>query len=220
MNYVREIRTIPDLSERFRLLCLLYSRLVAEEGVGIRPFSNRDMPVFSALQPQEKMDSLTRLCRMVEVMEEMNSSGQSLRDTTKFLWRTLAHLSWAPQSDIFHHIEEADVVSVHTPDSRRIFQNVNFFDYVSYTVEQIYASTFSSRFKRDSAVAEQIEYHAHEIFSGRITKTLNPGIPEYLCQETDSEEKRRFFLRFKAFSPLRCEDQICAIVSVARFRFP
>lgn len=220
MDHVREIRTIADLDERFRLLCLLYSRLIAEEGVGIRPFISRDLRDFADLTAQQKLESLTHLFQMVEVMDEMKRSGQSLKDTSKFLWRTLTHRGWVPQSDIFHMIEESDVVSIHTPDARKIFQNVNYFDYVSYTVEQIYASTFKGRFKRDAAVAEQLDYHAQEIYGGRITRTLDPGIPEYLCEEINSEEKRKFYSKVKALSPLRLGDQICGIVSVARFRIP
>ena len=136
---LKQIRESGQLDHQFREMCLYYAAILGEEGVRVRPYISPELPIFSKLPENEKKSAISLISSILEVCEEVRGEGWSLRDNRRLIWRALSKLGWTPGSDIFGLMEDGDVICFHDANQRLIFQNLNFFTWVSYTLEDFTA---------------------------------------------------------------------------------
>ena len=183
-------------------MCLYYADLLAKEGVRVRPFRGPELPVFSKLKENEKQSAIAQVSTVLEVFEEVMAAGGSLKDSNKLVWRAMAKLGWTPTSDAFSRMEDGDIICFHDATQRMVFQNLNFFDWVSYTLEDLYGGMWYTHSRREDQVAQKIYELAVEVFTGVHETSIEPDLPEHVMHEVDTEEMLKFLIKIKCVSPL------------------
>ena len=215
---LKKIQDLTDHGEKFRQMCLHYAHLLAAEGKIVKPFHSSELPVFSALNAEQKQTAIDFIGSALVVFEETQAEGFRLSDSPRLLWRALRKLKWTPQSDVFDKIHETDVVTVYSAQQIQTFQNLNFFDWVSVTLEDLYAAPWHHYSRREAKCAELIYKHAIELFSGGRPSTFSPGIPEHYIEEVGTEGLTKFYIDVHTFSPLKQDGQIVGALVLNRCR--
>ncbi len=215
---VRKFQDVADFNTKFRELCCYYSDLLASEGKKVRPIRGPDLPVFSALPLEKKQRAIDFITSALEVFEETRAEGYKLVDSPKLLWRSLRKLGWTPQSDVFDRIGDKDVVNVYSSEQVQVFQNLNFFDWVSLTLEELYANPWHQYSRRERHCAELAYQSAVEVFHGVRASTFSPDIPEHYVEEIDTAENRKFYIKIHTASPLRQNGNVVGLLAINRCR--
>lgn len=200
-------------------MCLYYASLLAKEGVRVRPFRSPELPVFSKLKDSDKKSAIAQVSTVLEVFEEVLAKDGSLKDSNKLVWRALARLGWVPSSDIFSHMKDGDVICFHDAGQRMIFQTLTFFDWVSYTLEDLYGGLWYTHSRREDAVAQKIYEFAVEVFTGVHQESVEPNVPEHVMHEVDTEEMLKFWIKIARACPLKSDGQITGMLVINRCRW-
>lgn len=187
----------------FRSMCLRYSDLLAEEGISKRPFKSPELPSFSKLTIEKKRDAIDQLCCALELLDETRAEGASLKDSPRLLWRCIRKLGWIPQSDVFDKIESGDVVEIYDLRQKHIFQNLEFFNWISYTIEEVFSMHWYEGVRREPGIVERLYELASRILSGEYATTMPSGIPEHSIQEVGSELELNYLMTLRYLSPLK-----------------
>ena len=157
---------ITDLDEKFRQMCLDYTELLAEEGTRVRPFRLPTLPFFSKLVLKKRSKRSKKSVTRLEVFEETRGEGFRLKDSPKLIWRSLIKLGWNPPSDIFDKIGDDDVIAIYDTEHTHVFQNLNFFEWMSFSLEELYSTPFYQYARREQWAAEAAYKIAVEVSSG------------------------------------------------------
>jgi hypothetical protein len=207
-NTLKKLSDITEVDEQFRELCLYYSSLLQIEGIHARPFRAFDLPVFSALPPERKRSTVDHIRSILEVFEDTVSEGTSLRNSRKLTWRAVAKLGMVPQSDIFDKLKDSDVITIYSNQNVMLFQSLNFFEFVSVTLEDLYSNRWDQCSRREAWALEKLLPIAVDVFTGRRLQTFDPLIPEHYCEEVGTEELLKFYIHIRLISPLRTDHQV------------
>jgi len=213
-NALKKISEISDSNHQFRELCLYYSALLQTEGVRARPFQSPDLAVFSVLSAERKQATVEHIRSILNVFEETLAEGTRLRDNRRLTWRAVQMLGWVPQSDIFDKIGDSDVINIFSNQSTLVFQTLNFFNYVSLTLEELYSNPWSQCSRREAWAVDEIVTHGVAIFTGQNAGTYDPRLREHYCEEIGTEEQLKFYIKIRYFSPLRCGGQVAGVIAV------
>jgi hypothetical protein len=174
--------------------------------------------LISSLGEDQKVKIISRLQSDVLLFEETLGAKERLTDSPRLLWRYLVKSGLTPCSDIFGKIEETDVLNVYGLDQDLIFQNFSFFDWTSFTLEQIFFEKWYKATQRDPAVTRQVYEAAVKVFSGESKGTVDPEIPWHVVEEVESELLFQFHLRIKYISPLFVNQNIAGLLAVNECR--
>ena len=103
----------------------------------------------------------------------------------------------------FDYITEDDTVEVYSLAQVQTFRNLQFFRFVSFTLEQIHSQPWYQLTRRQPAAEAALAAAATKIISGAHKQTLNMSdLPEHLAEEVGSSELRRFTIEMKCLSPV------------------
>jgi len=207
-----------DLDDEFRQMCLRYAEFLAEEGTRARPFKDPSLPFFTGLSPDKKVQAIEKMRYALEVFEETRAEGFRLKDSPKLIWRSLRKLGWTPPSDIFDKMGDDDVIAIYDVEHTHVFQNLCFFDWISFSLEELYSTPFYRYARREVWAAEAAYKLAVETVSGEHPVTYVPDIKEHYVEEVGTEELLKFYLRYKCISPIRSGGKIVGSLVVAAFR--
>jgi hypothetical protein len=210
-------RPSSNLTEEFRARATLYSQRVGRAGTQIEPFPSSSNPLhFDRLEDSEKRAVISRLTDDLELFDQLEGEGFSLRDSSKLLWRYLHKGGFIPCSDIFDKIEDEDVVSLYSLEQKQIFQNLRFFDFVSLTLDDLFCSHWYAHSTRDASIEEAIYKIGVSFATGKLKGTIDPGLPVHVAQEVGTPDLMRFNIKIKYLSPVFTNSQISGIISVNR----
>lgn len=193
--------------------------VIREAGFQTRLWNDSELPLFRMLTAAQQVDVITDLVNRLELFQSARRDGVSLLDTRQLLWRSLRLCAWVPQSDVFDSIDEEDTVEVYSLDQRQTFRNLQFFKWVSFTLEQIHSRPWYELTTRNQAVESALHAEAGKILSGAVKTTLSlHAIPEHLVTEIGTEELRSFYLRMRCFSPVWQDGRLSGVIAVNRTR--
>jgi hypothetical protein len=201
--------------DRFLFLMDRYEYFVAKAGTKIRRAPpEKTKAIFLSADQALKERMIGRLKSEISIFEDALGAGESLEDSGRQLWRYLIKRKLVPCSDLFDKISETDTVQVYGCDFRLLFASLNFFDYVSFTLEQIFSETWQSAVVRDPKVIQQLTADFTQIFSGEIRHTVEPSAPSHLIEEIETESLLKSDLHVKWMSPVFSNDKVDCIVSI------
>ncbi len=218
LKKIHDLTDLPNLTEKFKQMCFYYSDLLASEGKKVSPLRGPGLPVFSALTMEQKQNAVDFIGSALAVFEETRAEGYQLVDSPKLLWRSLRKLGWTPQSDVFDRIGDKDVVNIYSSQHVQVFQNLNFFDWVSLTLEELYANPWHQYSRREQDCAQLAYQGAVELFHGNRPATFDPEIPEHYVEEIDTEENRKFYIKIHTVSPLKQNGNVVGLLAINRCR--
>jgi hypothetical protein len=135
------------------------------------------------------------------------------------LWRSLRRGGWTPNSDVFDAIEKDDTVEVYSLQMKQIFRNLEFFKYISYTLEEVHGGTWYELVSRDDEAQKILFESAMKIVTGEVKTTVDVShVPNHMIQELRSPEKRKMMIQMKVLSPVMRDGETIAIIAVNRTR--
>lgn len=208
-----------ELTNKVRTGLHRMSELIRASGINVVPYLDESLPIFSTLEIDRQTSALGDVQRVVELLETSVRDGHSLLDTRQLLWRSLRQFGWTPNSDVFDFITEEDTVEVYSLSQIQTFRNLQFFRYVSFTLEQIHSYPWYQLTRRQPAAEAAIAAAAEKIIAGSSKNTLDLRyIPEHIIEEVGSTELRRCSIEMKCLSPVFQNGELCAVISVNRTR--
>jgi hypothetical protein len=210
--------SLSDPVERFRALSLAFRDFMAEEGLAVIPFESPELPLFRKLDQASQQQALQVLGMSLEVFAEVKAEGNSLRDTPKLLWRCLSRLGWTPTEDIFDKIEDGDVVEIYSLQQVGLFRNLCFYEYVSFTLEQLFASTWYELTERDPEPTRKLYEMAMGFIRGEITQTIDPQVQPHVIRELRSARLLDIEITMRFCAPLKHKRDLSGIMVVNRSR--
>jgi len=210
---------LADRVEHARALLVQMADLFTDAGVPVRAFTSPDLPVFRSHSPEEQVMLIRELESRVELFASAAKENIDLRDTRQMLWRSLRKGGWTPNSDVFDSIEDSDTVEVYSLDMKQIFRNLEFFKYISYTLEEVHGGTWYELVTRNEQAQALLFEAAMKIVNGQVKTTLDVSfVPNHTCEEVKSSEKRKFMIQMKVLSPVFRDGEMVAIIAVNRTR--
>ena len=186
----------------------LSGRTVLAEGVGVRPFRSADLPVFSKLSPDRKREAIAEVETVLQILMDTRADGFSIKDSPRLIWRALRRFGLTPLGDIFDKMGDEDIVQIFSHRQTAIFSNLNLFNWITFTLEDLHTGAWFELTRRDEAVLPALHRSAVEVLSGLRAETFEPAVPEHLVSEVGTEGMMQFLFRLKYVSPLRENGQI------------
>lgn len=166
--------------DRFCSLMDQYAVFVEKAGKKARRTSpDVTRALFQSFDSAQKERVIERLQREIVILQETLEAGEPLANPSRQLWRYLAHTRQVPCSDIFDKITMTDTIQVFGADHRLHFVSLNFYDYVSFTLEQIFGETWHGATRRDAEIEQRLYEVFVKAFSGnfvRRRRSMFPGI--------------------------------------------
>lgn len=203
-------------SEEFKKLSTEYCRLITHFGYKAKPFRN-DLPLrFESSSAAQKMRAIAYLDANIEILNECVASGESPKNSAQMLWRILRKIKATPEMDIFDKIEEGDVVEVYYDDHVQIFRNLEFFNYCSFTVDELLCGKWYNLYKRDFVSTLKMLRMAFKLLSRKLDVTTAWNVPEHIFDEVGSEEKLRHSIILKYASPIKSQGHMIGAICTSR----
>lgn len=207
----------PDLENQFLRLGKEFEAEWKRVGIPVKFMRGKDPVEFRKASPDARAAALSYLDFNVAIIRDMTASGESARDTKRFLWRALQKLQLTPPSNLMEYIEtEDDIVEIYLMDEIQIFRSVRFFEITSFTIEELLCRPWHRLVGRSVLPTIAMMGVILKFKLGLINKPIPWGVPEHIVWEKDTPEKVRFRMKLKYFIPLRYEGRCVGIVGVNR----
>lgn len=205
-------------AEVFRELALRYTEIGAREGIRILPYQSPDMPYFQKATPEQRSRAITYLKTIVDIHEETIAAGDKPINSRRLIWRALGKLSLVPGPDIFENFSDEDSVIIYNDEQTMIFWNLQFFNYISFTVEQMFFCPWHEFTKRSDEIHQKLYDMAVNVITGKTTKNFIPGVPGHEVQEINTPESLRTWMELPFGSVLTKNGTLGGILIVQKMK--
>ena len=204
-----------SLNQDFMSLTEDLSRWLAAEGIRCRAYTP-GLPHFSKLTLVQRQQIVENVRFYHELCQEQMNDGYKIVDSLVLTWRALNKLGLAPRSDLFTKVTDEDIIEVYAGDGRQLYRNFRFFDFCSYTMEDLQSLEWWSLYKRDEAITDKLYDIVGRIFTGEIEGTVVPDCAPHIVSETSSLEKIHMVYEPRMISPLYCNRAVSAVIAIVR----
>lgn len=174
------------------------------------------LPYFSALSINQQIATVNRLKFYHDLCTEQVSEGQSLRDSKRFTWRALVKLSLSPHADFLNRITEGDIIELYNEDGVQVFRNLEFFDFCSYCIEELYCVEWWRLFQRDDQISSQLLEMIPKLFQKKYPEGLEAPLPRHQVVETFSRDKFHIDFFMKYIGPLFHNKRVSALICIEK----
>jgi len=213
--------TSEHLKQSFRELALVLSSMGASINVPIRPYVLSSLPHFGALSLSEQQNAVMKLAQYVSICQDVIASGGSLKSSRTFVWRAFRAFGWKPSSKLFESMDEDHIVEVYDFNNVQLFRNMKFFEYCSYTLEDIFTRPWMNLFVRENPEqTEELVKCMTDLAASKSHETIFPSIATQKIYEVDSELKNRMNFDIESLTLLfDSTNQPAAFLSCERAEF-
>jgi len=217
----RQNTSEAEISQKFIELTLEVQRLGKTVQIEIIPFIDATLPYFSVLPWSKKIHVCQCLQNFVEICHETLASGNSLMDSRALVWNTIKYFKWKPSSDLFAKLLETDIVEIYDMDHVQIFRNFQFFEFCSYTLEDVFCRPWQDLFVRfDDTVFERLISCLTRLFTNPSHETIPTDVGFHHIQESKSVFRHTIDIDVKYISKLFGENrQVVAYVVTESAQF-
>jgi hypothetical protein len=188
--------------EPFKILLHRFSELAEQDGVKVSPNHGDQPTCFLALPPEKQTAVLENFSRYLQVCEEAASHRESLSQNRQLLWRMFSRLGVHPTSDLMDHIDNKEVIEIYDADYVQIFRNLKFFEFCSYTLDELLCRPFWELFRRDETLTPKLLERTAKVFSGEIQGVHWWKVGLHAVDEIESPSKYRGIVEYRLISPL------------------
>lgn len=207
---------MSDLTNKFRSQSENLCQILEEEGLLVRPYQLASLPFFQALSLPEQQQAIHLIENYCAVCHSARQAGASLRDGREILDQALAHFNLQVDSEVFDFIGPRKVFEFYSVNQTQFFRTANFFEYTSYTIEDLYSRSWMNLYDRDEQITRKIIGYASQILSGVAKGIVRPDLPEHVISERASLEKIKISVFFECLAPIRQDGEIVGIVAVVK----
>lgn len=203
----------------FKRLAVEYCQLVNQFGFNVKPFRNTASLQFEKCTPKQKLRAITYLDINIHLLNESVASGENPLNSAQLLWRALKKIKGTPEADLFDKIEAEDVVEVYLDDHIQIFRNLQFFNYTSFTIDELLCGTWYKLYQRDVITKLKMFKMSIRILAGKLKKTTPWNVPEHIFLEVNSQENLKHSLLLKYLSPLTNHGKMVGAICTSKATF-
>jgi len=186
----------------FRRVAMKISDLGASVGIKISPFHHPSLIFFSKLDDLNQRKVLEALNTYLNIYESVKSEGVSILNCSRVIWNALLQLGYRPTSDLFSHISDEHLIEVHDCNLIQVFRNLSFFNYCSYSLEELYCHQLVELYERDLKTEQNLMSLAPPLFSGEIRNVIDPNLQPHIIQEKISSAKLAVLCHVQKIAPL------------------
>lgn len=119
--------------------------------VGVRIIGYRDsrLPLFRALPLETQITIVHELKVYLEICDETRANGHGLNNSKQLVWYAMRKLGFIPPSNMFDLLDDSFVVEVHDRELHQVFRNFVFYEYCSYSLEELHCRPWPELYRRD-----------------------------------------------------------------------
>lgn len=119
------------------------------DGFNLIPYVDPELPYFLALPDKEQDLILQQLEFMIQIGNQLHSEKRSVRGS-QYAWAFCKALGLLPPHDLYARIPEDTVIEIYDANHKLIFACLDFFEIVSYSLEELYSRPWMDLFVRDN----------------------------------------------------------------------
>ncbi|GEM_PF-1738640 len=202
-----------DHSANFRNLSEELCQLIEAEGLSVRPYKIPTLPYFLQLTTEQKSSVLEHLQSYLDICRMVRSKKHSLKETAFFVKTALEYFGFDVDQKVFDSIDSDTMVEFYSLNHTQIFRTLHFFEYSSYTLEDIYCRQWIHLYDRDPMVSQEFLRCAESMIKGG-DQVMVPEIGEHFLVERASLEKLKFKARTLCVATLKKGREIVAFLNV------
>lgn len=207
---------MSQLTNRFRALSENLCQLLEKEGLVVRPYHLASLPFFQALTDEEKLPAIEYLERYYDLCLHTKKQRGDLREGRVLIEEALDYFKLEVDRRIFDLVAPRHVFEFYSPNQTQYFRTINFFEYTSYTIEDLYSRSWFHLYERDEKITSRILELAHLILEKKDVGILVPEIPEHMLLERASLEKLKVPVQIICLAPLKRDGNTVGILCVVR----
>ena len=182
----------------------------------VRPYQLPSLPFFQALSIPEQQQAISLIENYCAVCQNTRRHGASLREGRAIVDEALEHYNLQVDARVFDFMGPGVVYEFYSPNQTQFFRTANFFEYNSYTIEDIYSRSWMHLYDRDEAITQKIMEGAGQILGGQVTEIIKFTLPEHLLIERASLERIKIPVRFECLAPLMQNGKIAGVLSAVK----
>ncbi len=194
-----------DLNSEYCSLFREASNQIAELGasvnIKITPFHKKSLEHFSKLETEQKRAVLNSLLVYLNVYRAVQAEGSSLLDSVRVVWNALTLLGFRPTSDLFSFIQPGNVIEIHDKRLVQVFRNLIFFNFCSYSLEELYCYNLQQLYTRDLEFENGLMTYVHQIYGGH-TSVIKTDLKTHTITELLSTKKLKISDDIHYLAPL------------------
>jgi hypothetical protein len=184
-------------------------------------FAGYDTPALSLephLWPHNIGERMLYLQIFEEILSEQRASGGALSDHRALTWKFLKRMGLTPTSDIFDRLSDEDCLEIYNMEGDQIFRNLNVFDVVSFSIEDLVSLNWKRIFKRNQKVKLRLLDLVWRFATGHFPATYDCSrIPIHVVEE-QAGRHGKIELNMKWISPLRQAGKCTGLIVISRAR--
>ncbi len=194
---------------------LKYRNRLKEKCDSIRAKFGNTVELFEPVDDQvyidfEKMPEAHQksVFQILDFMEELVDVANEkkidpVRDQ-QLTWYALRKLGLKIPSELFSVLESGDSVEVYTEDVVQIYRNFRFFEYCSYSIEELMTYPYYNLFERPAWLLDSIKQDIERCFQAKGSP-VDVRSPAHFCTETRSRRKNLAHVVLKKMCALDME---------------
>lgn len=212
---IQDIDQSRCVASEFKRLAEEYCDLIKSFGYKAKPYRNSGVLKFESCKIEQRTRAIAYLDANIELLKECVAQGDNPRNSAQMLWRILKKIKAVPENDIFDKIAQGDVVEVYLDDHIQIYRNLEFFNYTSFTIDELLCGTWYKLYKRDFLPSLKMMKMAFKLLTKRLNKTTPWNVPEHIFDEIGSEENLRHSILLKYLSPLTNQGKMVGAICIS-----
>lgn len=189
-------------SNLFRQISMKIANLGSTVGIKIVPFYNPSLIYFNRLNELDQKAVLAALTKYLNIYQAVVAEGASVLNSSRVVWNALLQLGYRPSSNLFSYITDDHLIEIHDQTYVQVFRNLNFFNYCSYSLEDLYCNHLTDLYERDVSVEQDLIRIATKIFSGQAKDVVDADLKPHIIQEKMSENKFAVYCDIEKMAPL------------------
>lgn len=193
MQHENSVHNIENQRLRFREIANEIANeiaaLAASVNIKITPYNHESLEHFSKLNDENRQAVLASIEVYLNVYKAVKAEGVSLLDSTRVIWNALTELGYRPTSDLFSYINSGNVIEIHNDRLVQVFRNLVFFDYCSYSLEELYSYEMPSLYSRDIAFETELMGYVGQIYDGEARTVIKLQLKPHMITELASKDK-------------------------------
>lgn len=197
-----ESKNITSNCDLFRRVSSEVANLAAQVGIQVVPFYNSSLKLFSQLKYDQQNEVIGALNVYLNIHKLTKADGESILNSSRVVWNALIQLGFKPTADLFSFLTEGNVIEIHDIQYRQIFRSLSFFQFCSYSLEDLYCTHIVDLYERDINLETELMAIASKIYRGDIDKTIDSGLKPHIIREKSSHDRLNIHAHIKYLSPL------------------
>lgn len=195
-----------ETSERFSTMAMV-------DGFDLIPYRDPSLPYFSSLLPEQQHQILQQMDLMIDLGSQLHTEKRSIRGS-QYAWAFCKALGVLPPHDLYSRIPDNSVIDIYDANHKLIFACLDFFEMVSYSLEELYSRPWMDLFIREnSEVFGKLWALSNEMLAGKYKGPVDTSHYESsVIRESAYPELRWARMQPRLFAPLFKDHKVAGYI--------